>query len=97
MYFLITVNRAMSFLSPFLINLSTSALNLTNCSAMIAFKIVIGAEEFAEEPTALNSNLLPVKAKGEVRLRSVLSNKICGILGMPNQSALSSFIFFADA
>ena len=37
------------------------------------FKTVIGAEEFADEPTALNSNLLPVKANGEVRLRSVLS------------------------
>ncbi len=46
------------------------------------FKTVIGLEEFAEEPTALNSNLLPVKAKGEVRFLSVLSNKIEGILGM---------------
>ena len=30
------------------------------------------------EPTERNSNLLPVKAKGEVRLRSVLSRKKCG-------------------
>jgi len=34
-------------------------------------------------PTALNSNLLPVKAKGEVRLRSVLSKSTGGILLIP--------------
>ena len=59
----------------------------------MVFKTVIGADELAEEPTARNSNLLPVKAKGEVRLRSVLSSKIWGILGIPNQSELSSFTF----
>ena len=45
---------------------------------------VIANEQLAEEPTALNSNLLPVKANGEVRFLSVLSNKISGILPMPN-------------
>ncbi len=44
------------------------------------FKTVIGAAQLVKEPTALNSNLLPVKAKGEVLFLSVLSNKISGIL-----------------
>src|ERR1700712_3498872 len=55
--------------------------------------MVIGLAELAEEPTALNSNLLPVKANGEVRLRSVLSFNICGILGIPCHNKASSFIF----
>ena len=38
----------------------------------IMFKTVIGFDELAEEPTALNSNLLPVKAKGEVRFISII-------------------------
>ena len=33
----------------------------------------------AEEPTALISNLFPVKAKGDVLFLSVLSNNISGI------------------
>ena len=44
----------------------------------------MGAAEFAEEPTALNSNLLPVKANGEVLFRSVLSKSKEGILLIPN-------------
>ena len=36
-----------------------------------------------EEPTALNSNLLPVKAKGDVRLRSVLSLEKSGTTETP--------------
>ena len=36
--------------------------------------------QLAEEPTARNSNLFPVKAKGEVRLRSVLSSINSGML-----------------
>jgi hypothetical protein len=43
---------------------------------MIVFKTIIAEEQFAEEPTALNSNLLPVKANGEVLFLSVLSNRI---------------------
>ena len=35
--------------------------------------------QFCSEPTARNSNLFPVKAKGEVLFLSVLSNKISGI------------------
>jgi hypothetical protein len=44
------------------------------------FKTVIGFAQFAVEPTALNSNLFPVKANGEVRFLSVLSSNISGIL-----------------
>ena len=48
----------------------------------MVFKTVIGIAQFAEEPTALNSNLFPVNAKGDVLFLSVLSNKISGILPM---------------
>ena len=46
----------------------------------MVFKIVIGLAQLAEDPTALNSNLFPVNAKGEVLLRSVLSINSSGIL-----------------
>ena len=48
-------------------------LNSFNCFATMAFKVVMALAQFAEEPTALNSHLLPVKAKGEVLFLSVLS------------------------
>ncbi len=48
--------------------------------ATIAFKVVIEVAQLAEEPTALNSNLFPVKANGEVLFLSVLSNNTSGIL-----------------
>ena len=38
--------------------------------------------QLASEPTARNSNRLPVKANGDVRLRSVLSMSSSGISGM---------------
>ena len=38
--------------------------------------------QLADEPAARNSKRLPVKAKGEVRLRSVLSMSNSGICGM---------------
>jgi hypothetical protein len=41
----------------------------------MVFKVVIALEQFAEEPTALNSNLFPVNAKGEVLFLSVLSKR----------------------
>ena len=40
----------------------------------------MGLAQFVLEPTALNSNLFPVKAKGDVRFWSVLSSRISGIL-----------------
>ena len=88
-YFLITVNNARSLASPCSIRLSTSCLNIVNCSATVAFRANTAAAQLALEPTARNSNLfhlkrLPVKANGEVRLRSVLSSKISGIFPTPS-------------
>ena len=39
----------------------------------MVFRTTLALEMEAEEPTIRNSNLLPVKAKGEVLLRSVAS------------------------
>jgi hypothetical protein len=71
---------AISFLSPFYICASTSDLNFLNVSAMIVFSVVIAFAQFAEEPTARNSNLFPVNANGDVLFLSVLSNKSSGML-----------------
>ena len=43
----------------------------------------MGAEQLAEEPTALNSNLFQVNAKGDVLFLSVLSTRCSGICGIP--------------
>ena len=48
-------------------------------SATIAFSTVIGLLGDWLEPTARNSNLLPVNANGDVRLRSVASLGSAGI------------------
>ena len=48
-------------------SLSPSA---STASATIVLRIVFGMPSDIEEPSARNSNLLPVKANGEVRLRS---------------------------
>ena len=42
-------------------------------SATAVFSTMFGSERFCCDPHIRNSNLLPVKANGEVRLRSVLS------------------------
>ena len=42
-------------------------------SATAAFSMMLAQAMESDEPTMRNSNLLPVKAKGEVRLRSVVS------------------------
>ena len=42
-------------------------------SATAAFSRTIGNAIDCDEPTARNSNLFPVNANGDVRLRSVLS------------------------
>jgi len=71
---------ASSFLKSFLsTKASTSFLNSTNCLATIELSTVIGLAQFAVDPTALNSNLFPVKAKGDVLFLSVLSRRISGI------------------
>ena len=40
----------------------------------------------SDEPTMRNSNLLPVKAKGEVRLRSVVSRRNLGRTSTPRRT-----------
>ena len=80
MYFFNTWKIASSFSTFLVMSASTSFLNDTNCSAIMAFKTVIGPPQLADDPTALNSNLFPVNAKGDVLFLSVLSNKISGIL-----------------
>ena len=57
-------------------------------------RVVMACEQLAKEPTARSSNLLPVKANGEVRLRSVLSSKISGIL--PTTLSFNSVFFSGD-
>jgi hypothetical protein len=47
--------------------------DLVKPSVTIVFSTTFGPAQLWLEPTARNSNLLPVKAKGEVRLRSVAS------------------------
>ena len=44
---------------------------------------LLASERFWLEPHMRNSNLLPVKAKGEVRLRSVVSFRKSGSAGTP--------------
>ena len=55
--------------------------------AIAELRAIIAEAQFDEEPGARNSKRLPVKAKGDVRLRSVLSiirSGICGIsISMP--------------
>ena len=67
---------------PSAIFASTSVLNVFNCSATAAFRASMAEAQLASEPTARNSKRLPVKAKGEVRLRSVLSISSSGIRAM---------------
>ena len=63
---------------PLAISFSTSALKAISCSATAALSVVMAPAQLAQEPTARNSKRLPVKANGEVRLRSVLSGIISG-------------------
>jgi hypothetical protein len=51
---------------------------------MIVLSTVFGHATDALEPTARNSNLLPVKANGEVRLRSLVCFGICGRVVAPS-------------
>src|SRR5260221_311376 len=75
-----TCMMAISFLSPFSMRASTSFLNFFSVSARIELTAIMALAQLALEPTARNSNLLPVKAKGEVLLRSVLSSSSSGML-----------------
>ena len=58
---------------------------------MIVFRIVFGHATDDVEPTALNSNLFPVKANGLVRLRSPLCLLTSGIVAAPKSKVPPSF------
>ena len=53
--------------------------------------------QFTDEPGARNSKRLPVKAKGEVRLRSVLSSSSSGICPKPRCSPFLSSTSMASS
>ena len=69
--------------TPLPILLSTFLLNSLSWCATMVFSVAMGSAQFAVEPTALNSNLLPVNAKGDVLFLSVLSTRSSGICGIP--------------
>ena len=57
--------------------------NSLSVLATAVLRTMLGSERFWLEPAARNSNLLPVKARGEVRLRSVVSLLRLGSTGTP--------------
>ena len=61
---------------------STRRLKSVSASAAAVFNTIWALAQLADEPTARNSKRLPVKAKGDVLLRSVLSRMMSGICGM---------------
>ena len=63
--------------------MSTASLNLSSWYAVMVLRTVMAEAQLAEDPTALNSNLLPVNANGEVLFLSVLSIRSWGIWGIP--------------
>ena len=82
-----TSTMADNLFSPLAIRLSTRLLKEFRASAIAEFRAIMAEAQLAEDPGARNSNRLPVNAKGDVRLRSVLSiirSGICGIsISMP--------------
>ena len=62
---------------------SNSSAASLNASATIVLSTTFGDETESEEPTIRNSNLLPVNANGEVRLRSVASLTKSGSVATP--------------
>ena len=82
MYSLIRSCTAVSKSSAF----SSLSAASQNASATIAFSVVFGPAMESAEPTIRNSNLLPVKANGEVRLRSVASLSRSGSVDTPVSS-----------
>ena len=57
---------------------------------MMVFKVMLGSETDWEEPIIRNSNLLPVKARGLVRFRSVVSLGMGGMTSTPMRMTLFS-------
>ena len=75
---------------------SLSANTLSDSATALLSMMFAHAIEL-EEPTMRNSNLLPVKAKGEVRLRSVVSLKKRGRVGTPSYiGAFSAALYGAS-
>ena len=68
--------------SPFATRASTRSLKFCKASATAVLSTIIADAQLASEPTARNSKRLPVKANGDVRLRSVLSISSSGISGI---------------
>ena len=85
-----TLYRASSCSIPPFTNLSIWVLNSFNWCAIAALITIIDAAQLADEPAARNSKRFPVKAKGEVRLRSVLSCNMAGMRPIPNCNAFFS-------
>ena len=81
------LRMALSLASPISMSRSTRFLNSVSASAMAVLSAIMALAQLASAPTARNSNLLPVKAKGDVRLRSVLSMSSSGIDGMSSLMA----------
>ena len=64
-------------------------------SATIVLSTIWFIAQLCEAPGARNSNLLPVKAKGEVRLRSVVSGGSDGRVSTPILSRARPEVFSA--
>ena len=62
---------------------SSSSANCISSSATAVLSMTFVQAMLKDEPGMRNSNLLPVNAKGDVRLRSELSCGICGRLVTP--------------
>ena len=75
--------EATGFALPATFAFSSSPAMRSTASATIVLSTVIGPEQHTLEPGARNSNLLPVKANGEVRLRSVVSRGRGGSVSTP--------------
>ena len=84
----IIVRIAFSLLTPVAMSPSTLRLKSVSASATAVFSVSIALAQFASLPTARNSKRFPVKAKGDVRLRSVLSISSSGMAGI---SSLNDF------
>ena len=77
---------------PFAVKESTLCLKFVSASATAVLRTISADAQFASEPTARNSNLLPVNANGEVLFLSVLSMKSSGISVISSSTPCLSFI-----
>ena len=85
---------ALAFLPAFF---SISVAIASRLSAMIVFSTVFGHATLAVLPTARNSNLLPVKANGLVRLRSLAARGSRGRVLAPRSSSPPLIVFLGPA